>query len=92
MQVVDNDLFSVCLMELCCCRCRCLRVCDVISQVLMLALPGKIVFGETTPNGTRWRYKINSLLAFFVSGAMYLVASFYLGWFSPAVFNGAWCA
>ena len=58
--------------------------------MLMVALPGKLVYGETTPNGTRWLYKINSLLAFFVSGAMYLFASFYLGWFSPAIFNENW--
>ena len=59
-------------------------------QILMVVLPGETVLGETTPAGTRWQYKINSLLGFFVSGALYVVASFYLGWFSPAVFYDHW--
>ena len=56
-----------------------------IELVLMRVLPGKTFFGPVTANGNVPVYKANGVLAFVVTVALFAVASFGLGLFSPSI-------
>ncbi|RUP42777.1 7-dehydrosterol-delta 7-reductase [Jimgerdemannia flammicorona] len=57
--------------------------------ILYAVLPGSIGYGQRTPAGYLLPYKVNGLLAWFVTHALYLGGS-YLGWWDPAIMHNNW--
>ena len=55
------------------------------EALLLRALPGRVHEGPITPTGNRPRYKLNGVLAWFVTMAAFFGASLGLGWFSPGI-------
>lgn len=56
-----------------------------MQAILLVALPAKTHLGPLTPRGNRPSYKLNGLLAYFVTHALLAIASYGLGWFSPTI-------
>lgn len=57
----------------------------VVELVLLLALPGKTYLGPLSPTGARPKYKLNGVLAFFVSLGLFLGGSYGAGLFSAGI-------
>lgn len=52
---------------------------------LMVLLPGREFRGPVTPQGNQPRYKLNGVLAYFLTHLLLYVGSYRLGWFAPSV-------
>jgi 7-dehydrocholesterol reductase len=60
-------------------------------QALLYAyLPGKIGYGQKTPAGHELPYVVNGTLAWFVTHGLFILGSFGLGLFSPAIIHNHW--
>ncbi|RUS23785.1 ergosterol biosynthesis ERG4/ERG24 [Jimgerdemannia flammicorona] len=57
--------------------------------ILYAVLPANIGYGQRTPAGYLLPYKVNGLLAWFVTHTLYLGGS-YLGWWDPAIVHNNW--
>ncbi|KAL1920089.1 uncharacterized protein VTP21DRAFT_1235 [Calcarisporiella thermophila] len=53
-------------------------------------LPAKIGYGQRTPAGYLLPYKVNGLLAWFVTHALFVLGAFYFGWWSPSIVHDNW--
>ncbi len=57
----------------------------LFQGILYAVLPTPIGYGQTTPAGYTLPYKVNGLLAYVITHALFIGLSFGLGWFSPAI-------
>ncbi|MEV0822502.1 hypothetical protein [Nonomuraea rubra] len=55
------------------------------QAALLRLLPGRWWRGPVTPMGERPRYRLNGVAAWALTHAVFLSASYVLGWFSPGV-------
>ncbi|CAG8542957.1 4913_t:CDS:2 [Paraglomus occultum] len=58
--------------------------------VLYAVLPAKIGYGQRTPAGYILPYKVNGLLAWTISHAVYLAGAYYFSWWSPSIIHDNW--
>ncbi|MEZ4299123.1 MAG: hypothetical protein R3B70_29510 [Polyangiaceae bacterium] len=56
-----------------------------VELILLVGLPGKTYEGPLSPTGARPRYKLNGVLAFVVTLALFFGASHWLKLFSPGI-------
>lgn len=57
----------------------------LLEAALLRYLPGRVHLGPVTPAGDRPVYRLNGVAAYFVTHGLLCVASYRLGWFSPAI-------
>ncbi|CAG8603780.1 5168_t:CDS:2 [Acaulospora morrowiae] len=62
------------------------------QAVLYAVLPAKIGYGQRTPAGHVLPYKVNGLLAWFVTHTLFLVGAFYFNWWNASVIHDHWDA
>jgi 7-dehydrocholesterol reductase len=55
----------------------------LFEAILLLALPGRTVYGPVSPGGNRPAYRDNGFAAWAVTHATFYAAAYPLGWFSP---------
>lgn len=64
----------------------------LFQAVLYAILPSKIGYGQQTPAGFVLPYKVNGLLAWFVTHAIFLLGAYYFEWWNPAIIHDNWGA
>lgn len=63
----------------------------VLFQALLYAfLPAKIGYGQQTPAGHILPYKVNGLLSWVVSHAIFIYGAWYAQWWSPSIIAKEW--
>jgi 7-dehydrocholesterol reductase len=62
----------------------------LFQGLLYAVLPATIATGQRTPAGYLLQYKVNGLLAWFVSHALFISCSWGLGWFKPSIIFDNW--
>ncbi|KAG0308372.1 7-dehydrocholesterol reductase [Dissophora globulifera] len=60
------------------------------QAILYAILPAKIGYGQRTPAGYLLPYKVNGLLAWFISHAVYAAGGLYFGWWKLSIIHDNW--
>ncbi|CAG8607809.1 7826_t:CDS:2 [Racocetra fulgida] len=60
------------------------------QAILYAVLPAKIGYGQQTPAGYILPYKVNGLLAWFITHTLYLVGAFYFNWWDASIIHDNW--
>ncbi|KAG9301158.1 hypothetical protein G9A89_012541 [Geosiphon pyriformis] len=60
------------------------------NAVLYAILPAKIGYGQRTPAGHVLPYKVNGLLAWFITHIIFLLGAFYFGWSKASIIHDQW--
>ncbi|RHZ88182.1 hypothetical protein Glove_26g287 [Diversispora epigaea] len=60
------------------------------QAVLYAILPAKIGYGQRTPAGHILPYKVNGLLAWFITHVLFLTGAFYFKWWNASIIHDQW--
>ncbi|PKY46458.1 7-dehydrosterol-delta 7-reductase [Rhizophagus irregularis] len=60
------------------------------QAILYAVLPAKIGRGQRTPAGHILPYKVNGLLAWFITHTLFLVGAFYFNWWDASIIHDRW--
>ncbi|CAG8570072.1 9578_t:CDS:2 [Cetraspora pellucida] len=60
------------------------------QAILYAVLPAKIGYGQQTPAGYILPYKVNGLLAWFITHILFLVGAFYFNWWDASIVHDNW--